>query len=317
MAINSLLNPGDEVVCFEPAFDLYHADVKISGGIVVGVPLNVCNNSWCFDKLVFEKSFNERTRLLIINTPHNPTGKQFSLEEMEFISQIVRMYPRVNVITDEVYEHLIYNGPHISFASVSDMYERTLTLASAGKTWSVTGWKIGWCVGPRHLIKAVSLLHCWTSFSVATPMQAAVDKALQFSLASTYFVDLKNEYLARREKLFTALKSVGLIPIMPEGSFFIMADTSNVNIPADYLSNNTPRDYAFCRWLTEVIGVTAIPPSAFMSLKNKPLMHNYARFAFCKSDEVMNEAINRLEQVKKYIIKHYAVVFCCDFWILC
>ena len=263
LAAMALLNKNDEVVVFEPAFDIYLADIQLAGAKAKSVPLTVSNGKWTFNFDDFANSFNASTRLLLLNSPHNPTGKVFSREELDFICSIVKKYPNVNVITDEVYEHLVYGCEHLPLASFPGMFERTLTLGSAGKTWSVTGWKIGWMVGPAHLIKACGLLHQWTVFSISTPMQDAIASSLQQSIVKndgeTYFERLRKEYEARRQKLCEALESVGLIPIKPDGTFFVMCDTSNVKIPEKYLENGTSRDYAFCRFLTRDIGVTAIP----------------------------------------------------------
>ena len=304
-AAMGLLEPGDEVVVFEPAFDIYLADVQMADAKIVGVPLTVVNGKWVFDKEAFKRAFTDKTRLFFINSPHNPTGKVYTKDEYEFIASVLLNFPNCNVVADEVYEKLVYEEKeHFSIAKLPGMFERTLVLGSAGKTWSVTGWKIGWMCGPAHLVRPCALVHQWTVFSISTPMQDAVAAAITLSEhvqdnGKNYYENLLASYSNRRSKLMAALSDCGLVPICPEGSFFIMADTSAIKIPSHYLVD-TSRDYAFCRFLTKEIGVAAIPPSAFMSETNKTLMQNYARFAFCKSDEVMSEAIKRLTKLNSF-----------------
>lgn len=305
-----LLQEGDEVVVFEPAFDIYLAQVQMTGATVRAVPLRVVDGQWVFDKQEFANAFNSKTRMAIINSPHNPCGKVFTKDEYDFIAETLKPWTDCVVVTDEVYEHLVYgDSKHRFLASYPGMWDRTVTMCSAGKTFSITGWKIGWVVGPEHLVKPAALAHQWVAFSISTPMQEAVAKALQtaeepYESSPSYYKWLLSEYERKRDILSQALIDAGITPVNPQGSFFIMGDTSKINVPEEYLvvdGKAQPRDYAFCRFLVKEIGVAAIPPSAFMSASTKANMGNYARFAFCKRDETLLDAAQRLQKLRNYM----------------
>ena len=176
LTLQALVNPGDEVILLEPAFDLYYGQVRLAGGKVVPVPLAVdADGMWQLDADALDKAVTPRTKLLVLNSPHNPTGKVFTTAEMEAVADVVRRHPNLLVISDEVYKFIVYAGaPHVHFASLPDMFERTVTLSSAGKTFSITGWQTGWCVGPARLIRPIQLLLPFVQFCVATPMQQVV-----------------------------------------------------------------------------------------------------------------------------------------------
>lgn len=323
-ALQGLLNPGDEVVLMEPAFDIYSAQVMMAGGVPFYVPLRTpdvtdeevqelsANDIYHLDMDELRSKITERTKVLILNTPHNPTGKVFSRTELQAIADIVLEHPQLTVISDEVYEHLIYEpetAPHISIASLSpEIFQQTLTLSSSGKTFSATGWKVGWAVGPPHLVKAVVAVQQWVNFSIATPNQDAIAQALELAKEpyegyDTYYQYLVADYKRKRSLLTAALQTAGMTPIVPAGTFFIMADTRHVTFPSEYLDQVTeaspvpmPRDWALSRWMTETVGVTAIPPSAFYSEPNRyALAGNFLRFAFCQRDERLLEAHRRFE----------------------
>jgi kynurenine--oxoglutarate transaminase/cysteine-S-conjugate beta-lyase/glutamine--phenylpyruvate transaminase len=299
-ALQGLLNPGDEVLLLEPAFDIYSSQVKMAGGVTVYCPLRQgdltklkrgdsaagtgtgtgsgANQVFTLDLDELESKITDKTRVLLLNSPHNPTGKIFSRQELQGISNLLEKYPAITVISDEVYEHIIFdptNEPHISIATLPGMFDKTLTLSSSGKTFSCTGWKVGWAVGPPHLVKAVSAVQQWVNFSAATPTQDAIAQALRsardpFEGFETYYDYLAAEYLRKRGLLIAALESAGMTPVIPAGGFFIMADTSHIEFPYDPLevsesmpASPMPRDWSMARWLTKEVGVTAIPPSAF------------------------------------------------------
>jgi aspartate/methionine/tyrosine aminotransferase len=261
------------------------------------------------DLAELEASITPRTKVLLLNTPHNPTGKMFSLQELQGIAEIVQRHPQLTVISDEVYEHLVFDEqPHISMASTPGMFDRTLTLSSSGKTFSCTGWKVGWAVGPARLVKAVTATQQWVNFSAPTPNQDAMAQALQIARDpyqgfDTYYDWLANDYKRKRGLLVDALTAAGMTAILPPGGFFIMADTSHIDLPSSFLEEVTdampaspmPRDWAMSRWLTKEVGVTAIPPSAFYSAENLHLAKNLLRFAFCKGDDTIREAHKRLD----------------------
>ena len=334
-ALQGLVNPGDEVILFEPAFDIYASQVQMAGGIPVYVPLrqqeNHNNGSYGHSNQTFQLNLQElesaitsRTKIILFNSPHNPTGKMFTLEEMEGIAKVIKQHPNNNslvVLSDEVYEHIVFDdGPerkHVSFASLPGMFDRTLTISSAGKTFSCTGWKVGWAVGTPGLVKAVVAAQQWVTFSAPTPTQDAIAQCLVEARHQPYQLDddhtqyfpgdyyayLASEYQRKRDILADALQNAGMVPIVPAGGFFIMADTSHIHVPQSYLNEVTeampchpmPRDWALSRFLTKEVGVTAIPPSAFYQKSNIYLAANLLRFAFCKSDETLLEARTRLE----------------------
>ena len=318
-ALQGLIQDGDEVLLLEPAFDIYSSQVQMAGGTCIYCPLRPDfskeNASQVFSLNMDElrSKINDKTKILILNTPHNPTGKMFSEEELQQIANIVLEYPNLIVVSDEVYEHIVFdrdNEPHLSISNIDGMFDRTLTMSSSGKTFSCTGWKVGWCVGPKHLVKAVTAVQQWVNFSSATPTQDAIAQAIKIAREESYgdfdnyYEYLIDEYHRKRNLLIHALEKAGMKPITPPGGFFIMADTSNVDFPYEEVSKQPseakpvplmPRDWALSRWLTQEVGVTAIPSSAFYSPPNVHLAKNTLRFAFCKGDETILEAERRLK----------------------
>jgi N-succinyldiaminopimelate aminotransferase len=283
-AIQGLVDPGDEVVAFQPVYDSYAASVAMAGGVVRPVTLRPPDGAhprWWFDAAELEAAFGPRTRVVLVNTPHNPTGKVFTAGELEQVAALVRRWDAVAVV-DEVYGHLVYDGAeHRSMATLPGMRERTLTVSSAAKTFGLTGWKVGWAMGPRVLRDAVLQAHQYVTFAVPTPLQHAVAAALQ--LPDGYFVELQTDYARRRAKLLAALEECGLVPWSPEGAYFACVDVAGRGF-AD--------DDAFCRDLTMRVKVAAIPLSAFYV--DRSAAPCVARFAFCKSDATLDEAARRL-----------------------
>ncbi len=266
---------------------------------------------WSLDMAELRAAFTERTKILLINSPQNPTGKCFDTDELTAISAILSDFPRVVAISDEVYEHMLYDGrAHTRLATIPGMWDRTITISSSGKTFSVTGWKIGWAVGPPHLISGIILTNQWVQFSVSTPSQQAIAWCLAradepYEGYPSYYAWLNAQYTRKRDILVNGLRAAGLTPVMPEGGFFIIADTSNINVPEEHMAVTTKaapimrRDWAFCRYLTLEHKVAAIPPSAFFEGEEKALAANMARFAFCKEDASLHEACKRLLGLRK------------------
>lgn len=285
-AVQALVNPGDEVILFEPFYDAYLPDVTMAGGIPRFVRLHPPGDghaTWWFDPAELQAAFSPRTRLLMLNTPHNPTGKVFRRDELEQIADLCQTYD-VIVISDEVYDQLVFAGAtHIPIATLPGMWERTLTINSLGKTFSLTGWKIGYAVGPASLNAALRAAHQWITFATATPLQFAAAAALEGALHNGYYEQFRAEYTARYRLLEEILVSVGL-PVLPtEGSYFLMADIT----PTGFHD-----DVTFCRYLTQEVGVAAIPPSAFYARQyDLPLL---ARFCFAKRPETLRAAQQRL-----------------------
>ncbi|MFI2272088.1 MULTISPECIES: pyridoxal phosphate-dependent aminotransferase [Catenuloplanes] len=280
--ILALCEPGDEVVCFEPFYDSYAASIALAGAVRRPVTL-VPDGRFVFDPEQLRAAFSDRTRLVLLNSPHNPTGKVFTRAELELIAQLCREHD-VYAVTDEVYEHLVFTdsaAPHVPLATLDGMRERTLRISSAGKTFSCTGWKIGWVSGPRELISAVTRVKQFLTYVNGAPFQPAVAVALD--LPDAYYRDLRDGMQARRDRLADGLTRAGLRVLPSEGTYFITADISGVS-DGDGI--------AFCRELPGRLGVAAIPTQVFYD--HPEPARTLVRFAFCKREEVIDEAVRRL-----------------------
>lgn len=283
---DGLINPGDEVIIFEPFYEVYAPNVLMAGGQPRFVPLRPPD--WSFDPAELAAAFNNRTRAILVNTPHNPTGKVFSRPELEIIAGLCRQWDII-AITDEVYEHIIFdNTAHVRLAQLPGMAERTLTVSSLSKTFSFTGWRIGWVIAPPDLTTAVRLAHQFVLDCSATPLQYGAAAAL--SLDSDYYTALAADYQAKRDYLAAALVEAGFEVSLPAGAYFIMAGIQPLGFEDDFTC---------CKYLASEVGVAAIPPSAFYSTPNKALGQKYVRFAFCKTMETLERARERLLKIKK------------------
>jgi len=307
-AIQTFIDPGDEAILFEPFYDSYPAAIVMAGGTPKYVPLRFSNpfdtKNWNLNLQELEATITPKTKLLILNNPQNTPGRIFSLDELKAIANIV-IKNNLIVISDEVYENLTYDGvKHIHIASLPGMWERTVTVSSSGKTFSTTGWKIGWVVAPQELTSAIQMGRQWITFSISTPMQEAVATALEKSPEIDYFSGLKSMYEKKRNMLHSILEKHHLTPILPQGSYFMLADISKINQKAySDNSDSSSKGYQFCRWLTREIGVTAIPMTPFYSATNAHIANNLVRFTFCKTDETLLEAEQRLQSIRKYVVK--------------
>lgn len=288
-AMQALVEPGDEVVMFEPFYDSYVPSVVHAGGVPRYVPLRPPDEEhtvWWFDLAELRAAFTLRTRVMLLNTPHNPTGKVFSRDELQAIGVLCREFDVV-VVSDEVYEYITFGVPHISIATLPEMWPRTLTISSSGKTFSLTGWKIGWAIGPADLVRGVTGAHQFIVFCSAAPLQEGIAAGLAEAASRGYYTELQEAYQQRRDFLVAALDQAGLHPYPPEGTYFILCD---IRLQASV------DDVAFCRRLTIEAGVTAIPPSFFYSPQDRHLGQGLARFAFCKRAETLAEAARRLQR---------------------
>lgn len=282
-AIMGLVDPGDEVILFEPYYDSYLPSLQFAGGVPRLYTLR--QPHWAIDAGALEAMFNARTKMVLLNTPHNPTGKVFSREELALMARLCQEHDVIAVV-DEVYEHIVFDGlVHHSLMAMPGMRERTILISSAGKTFSVTGWKVGWSVAAPELTQAVLRAHQFITYSGAAPLQEATARALDLADAQGYYEELGTMYQARRDSLVRILREVGLAPIKPQGTYFVMVDIEGLGF-AD--------DVAFCRHLTKEVGVAAIPPSAFYTTLGGGQM--LARFAFCKTEAALEEAAQRLRR---------------------
>jgi len=307
--MQAFVQEGDEVVVFEPSFDIYGPQTIMAGGSLVRVPLlppTTHDGDWSFSIDELAASVTPRTKILLVNTPHNPTGHMFSRTELEAIADVVRRNPQVMVVADEVYERFTFGAEHVHIATLPGMWERTLTVSSAGKTFNCTGWKVGWAIGPEELVAPVMLATQWVIFSAPTPTQKAVADILAeaeepFRDHASYYDFLRSDYARRRDKLLGFLADAGIPGFCPKGGFFVLADTSGLSLPADspHVLPGESRDWGLCRWLTAEVGVTAIPPSVFYTDATAHLGHNLMRFAFCKDDATLDEAGKRLRALQQ------------------
>jgi N-succinyldiaminopimelate aminotransferase len=279
-SIQGVCESGDEVVLFEPYYDSYKASVRMAGAVPRVVTLRAPD--WSFDPAELAAAFGDRTRAILLNTPHNPTGKVFSREELEAIARLCRDRGAL-CITDEVYEHLVYEGRHVPMASLPGMRERTITISSFGKTFSLTGWKIGWACAPPELAAAVRSAHQFITFATATPLQHGAAAAL--SAGPEYYAGLLAGYRERRDYLAAELSRVGFGVRAPAGAYFLCADFRPFGFDDDRV---------FARHLVEHAGVAAIPPSVFYDHPEHG--RSYVRFAFCKKTETLERAVERLSR---------------------
>lgn len=282
--ILALLDPGDEVILLEPFYDSYPACVALAGGVARFTTLRAPRFELDLDEL--RGLFTPRTRLLVLNTPHNPTGKVYTREELQAIADLAQRHGIV-VLSDEVYEHLTFGeARHVPIASLPGMRERTITVSSAGKTFSVTGWKIGWVTGDAALLRTVQAAHQFVTFATATPLQLAVAGALGSSFDS-YLAAFRAEYTERRDLLLGTLREAGFDPFPPDGTYFILSGFSRLS---------SLDDRSFARELIEKQRVATIPPSVFYSRRPEE-GRKLLRFTFCKRRETLLTAAERLRLV--------------------
>ena len=279
-ALLALCNAGDEVVVLEPFYDSYAAAISFAGAR--RLPVTLRPPDFALDAEALRAAIGPRARVLLLNSPHNPTGRVFSLDELSAIAQACIEHDLV-CISDEVYEHLVYDGQHIPPATLPEMAERTLTVSSIGKSFSFTGWKIGWCSGPAELVAATRTVKQYLTFAGGTPLQHAAAAAL--SGARGYLPGLRDELRAKRDHLRTGLAAAGFRPLRSAGTYFVNADVGSDAVD-------------FCRTLPERCGVVAIPTSAFYD--DKTAAPTLVRFAFCKHDATIAKAIERLATLRSH-----------------
>lgn len=292
-SILALVGPGDEVVTLEPFYDSHAAAIAMSGATHVTVPLELRDGEFRLDTAALQQAVTPRTRLILVNTPHNPTGTVLTRDELESLAAAAQRV-NANVITDEVYEHLLFDGAvHTPLASLPGMRERTLTVSSAGKTFSLTGWKIGWVAGPAPLIEAVLAIKQFLTYSGGAPFQPAIARAL--SEGDADIEQLRRTLDGRRERLIAGLTAAGFTTVRPAGTYFVCADAT------PFLSDEVVDGAAFARWLPEHVGVACVPLSAFCAAGSatSEALANWVRFTFVKDDATIDTAIERLATLTK------------------
>lgn len=284
-AMLGILNEGDEVIMFEPLFDTYAGCVALAGAILVPVTLRPQSNGrYEFDPSELRNAVTAKTRMILLNSPHNPTGTVFTTEEMQTVADVAIEHDLI-VISDEVYEHLVFDdATHICMASLAGMRERTITISSGGKSFNTTGWKIGWACAPAALINATRMAKQLFTFAGGTPFQPAIAAGLR--LPDSYFQALADDLQSKRDVLMSALHDAGLQPIKPEGTYFITCDIRSRQPDGDGM--------AFCRSLPLKVGVVAIPASVLYEPRNINEGRHLVRFAFCKQMATIDEASRKL-----------------------
>jgi len=274
----AIVDPGEEVIVLEPFYENYGPDAAICGAVPVFVPLRYPDNRFDPDEL--RRAFSARTKAIILNTPNNPTGRVFTRGELELVAELCREYDAV-AVTDEIYEHIRYDGEHIPIATLPGMAERTVTISGASKTFSVTGWRVGWIVAPPELTGGIRKVHDFVTVGAPAPLQEAIATALE--MGRPYYDRLGREYRERRDLLYGALVEAGFSPRRPDGAYYILCDISRFGF-AD--------DVAFAHWLVRDVGVAGVPGSSFYS--RPELGKDLIRFTFCKTEDVLREAGERL-----------------------
>lgn len=325
----SFLKPGDEIVLLEPFFELYLKQIRITGAIPKFVSLGgkedntpsvtgIEDDPWSLDLNKLESAMSDKTKMIILNSPHNPTGKVFSSAEMEGIASIIRRFPNVIVVSDEVYKYSIHSPiqagdpsvqGHYHFARIPGMWDRTITISSCGKTFSVTGWQVGWLIGPSKFVAPIQTMLPLFQFCTSTPIQQALTQTLieadkPYMGYPSYYDWQRHQYLYKKAMLETALHGAGIETLPSQGGFFVMGKLPRWPLSTPIASLNEPYDWKLCRQLCERHGVVGIPGSVFFSDQSLEEVDELggggngrepmARFAFCKLDSTLEEAQRRL-----------------------
>ena len=281
-AMLAAVDPSDEVIVFEPFYENYGPDCVISGAVPRYVTLRPPD--WSFDPDDLRAAFTPRTRAIVVNTPHNPSGKVYSRKELALIASLCVEHDAI-AITDEIYEHLVYRGKHISMATLPGMAERTITISGASKTYSVTGWRIGWLIAPPSLTAGIRKVHDFLTVGAAHPLQIAIAQALE--LPPSFYVELLGDYQERRDAIVSGLSECGFEVAAPDGAYYIMAGIS---------AFGAEDDVAFARRLIEEVAVATVPASSFYH--DPELGRGHIRFSFPKKIETIERGLEALRRIK-------------------
>ncbi|MCJ1411091.1 hypothetical protein MMC19_005179 [Ptychographa xylographoides] len=312
-AFMGFIEPGDEVIIFEPFFDQYISNIEMPGGTVRYVPLQPPKDGatrtssaadWTIDLDALEKAINPKTRMIVLNTPHNPIGKVFSRSELQAIGDLCVAH-NIIILSDEVYDRLYY-VPFTRMATLSpEIAKLTLTVGSGGKNFYCTGWRVGWLIGPENLIKYVSAAHTRICYSSVSPLQEAVAVGFEEADKEGFWEASKKEMKGKMDRFNEVFDELGLPYSDPEGGYFVLVNMRNVHLPADYTFPphvaSRPRDFKLSWFLIMELGVAAIPPTEFYTDRNAHMAEDYLRFAICKDDNVLEQAKERLRGLKRYM----------------
>ncbi|KAI9720537.1 MAG: hypothetical protein M1828_005621 [Chrysothrix sp. TS-e1954] len=312
-ACMGFLEPGDEAIVFEPFFDQYISNIEMPGGKVIYVPLHPPSDgttktssagNWRLDIQELKRAITSRTRVIIINSPHNPVGKIFSREELQAIGDICVQH-KILILSDEVYDSLYYT-PFTRMSTLSpEIADLTMTVGSAGKIFQCTGWRVGYLIGPPHLIKYAAAAHTRICFSSVSPLQEASAVAFEEAEARDFYATQRGEMKSKIDHFCTVFDELHMPYSIPDGGYFLLVNMKKVKLPEGYefpdRVKHRPRDFKMAYFLIMEVGVAAIPPSEFMTDEKTHIVEDYLRFAVCKKDEALDLAMERLRGLKKYM----------------
>ncbi|KAI4719775.1 hypothetical protein E4T48_04000 [Aureobasidium sp. EXF-10727] len=312
-AFMGFVEPGDEVIVFEPFFDQYIHNIQMPGGKVVYVPLHppekgaketTSAGDWSINMDELKAAINDNTRMIVLNTPHNPIGKVFTREELQAIGDLCVEH-NIIILSDEVYDRLYYT-PFTRMATLSpEIANLTLTVGSGGKNFYCTGWRVGWLIGPEHLIQPVSAAHTRICYSSVSPLQEATAIGFEEADKHGFWDETKAEMRGKIDRFVAIFDELDLPYSDPEGGYFVLVNMSKVKLPADYPFPehvaSRPRDFKLSYFIIKELGVAAIPPTEFFTDDNAHIVEDWLRFAICKNDDVLDKAKDRLRGLKKYM----------------
>ncbi|XP_013785903.2 kynurenine--oxoglutarate transaminase 3-like [Limulus polyphemus] len=312
-SIISLVNPGDEVIIMEPFYPDYQYLVKIANGVPVFITLKpkklegtLSSADWILDPNELASKFTDKTKIIIVNTPHNPLGKVFTRSELQMISELCKKH-NVICLMDEVYEHIVFSGSeHVRMATLPGMWERTITIGSASKTFGATGWRLGWAYGPQELLQSVQQTHICCVGGCCTPIQEAVAVGFEIEMermgtSCSFWKGLVESLESKRNRLAQLLTSIGVTPTVPQGSYFMIVDFSNLILKLNFDGIQESKDYKLVKWLASEKKLQGLPFSAYFSEEHEALGGNFIRFCFIKDENTLEKATQIILDLKKYL----------------